>query len=81
MVIHAVAARDNAQATSGMLRERVQHVVEEADVGIDRDRAAIERELKIDLRLGGGAFDPGVTVAQLSAPFVVGALGALAAWR
>jgi hypothetical protein len=48
----------------------VQHVVEEVDVGVDLDRAAVETEAQIDLRLGRRACDQRVAIAQLSAPFV-----------
>jgi hypothetical protein len=44
-------------------------VVEEVDIGVDRDRAAVEREPQIDLRLLGGAFDDRPPVDQLSVPF------------
>jgi hypothetical protein len=66
-----------------VLRERVQHVVEELDVGVDLDRAAVEPQAQIDLRFGRRAFDRRVTIDQLSAPFVVAPLplGAFVAWR
>jgi hypothetical protein len=52
-----------------MLRERIEHVIEKFDVGIDLDRAAVKREAQIDLRLFGGAFDGGAALTQLRAPF------------
>jgi hypothetical protein len=45
-------------------RERVEHVVEELDVGVDLDRAAVKPETQIDLRLFGRPFDDGPAVAQ-----------------
>jgi hypothetical protein len=53
-----------------MLRERIEHVVEELDVGIDFDRPAVEPEPQIDLRLFGGPLDDRAALAQLSAPVV-----------
>jgi hypothetical protein len=53
-----------------MLRERLEHVVEELDVGVDLDRAAVEPESQIDLRFFGRAFDDRVARAQFSAPLV-----------
>jgi hypothetical protein len=67
MLVHSVAVRDDLQPASGVLGERVQHVVEELDVGRDLDRAAVEPEAQIDLRLARRALDEGVTVAQLRA--------------
>jgi hypothetical protein len=50
--------------------ERVEHVIEKFDVGVDLDRAAIKRKTQIDLRLFGGTLDGGGTFTQLSAPLV-----------
>jgi len=44
-------------------------VVEKIDVGVDRDRSAVERETQVDLRLLGRAFDDRAPVDQLSVPF------------
>jgi hypothetical protein len=43
-------------------------VVEELDVGVDLDRAAVEAEAQIDLRLFGRALDGRVALTQFSAP-------------
>jgi hypothetical protein len=57
-----------------MLGERIEHVVEEVDVGVDVDRSAVERETQVDLRLFGGPLDDCATVDQLSVPFFVAPL-------
>jgi hypothetical protein len=69
-MIHAVAASRDRKPAAAVLGERVEHVVEEVDVGIDRDRAAVQREPKLDLRFLGGALDERAPVDQLCAPFV-----------
>jgi hypothetical protein len=74
MVIHPVAARGDRQAAPAMLGERIEHVVEEVDVGVDVDRSAVERETQVDLRLFGGPLDDCATVDQLSVPFFVAPL-------
>jgi hypothetical protein len=56
--------------------ERIEHVVEKIDVGVDRDRAAVEREPQIDLRLFRAAFDDRATVDQLRSPFFAAPLAA-----
>jgi hypothetical protein len=51
-----------------MLGERIEHVIEKFDIGIDLDRSAVKRKTQIDLRLFRGAFDGRMTADQLSAP-------------
>ncbi|GAC1416105.1 MAG: hypothetical protein NVSMB5_06020 [Candidatus Velthaea sp.] len=71
VMIHAVAARDNREAATAVLGERVEHVVEKFDVGRNVDRAAVQREPQFDLRLFRGAFDDAAALDQLSAPFAL----------
>jgi hypothetical protein len=68
VMIETVAASDDLQPGTGMFRERVEHVIEKFDVRIDLDRAAVEREPQIDLRLFCGSLDGGAARAQLRAP-------------
>jgi hypothetical protein len=49
-------------------------MVEKIDVGVDRDRAAVERESQIDLRLLRRALDDRAPIDQLSVPFLVAPL-------
>jgi hypothetical protein len=58
--------------------ERVEHVVEEIDVGIDGDRTAVERKAQVDIRLFGRALDDRAASVQFSNPLfaVLAPLGA-----
>ena len=67
MVVEAVTARDELQRAAGMTRERVEHVIEELDVGVDFDRTAVESQAQIDLRFFGRPLDDRVPVSQLRA--------------
>jgi hypothetical protein len=71
VVIEAVAARHELQRATGMSRERVEHVVEEFDVGVDFDRSAVEPQPQIDLRFLRRPFDDRAAFAQLCAPLLV----------
>jgi hypothetical protein len=60
VLVHPVAARDELEPEPAVRRERVQHVREEVDVGLDADRPAVEVELQLDagfLRLPRDACD------------------------
>jgi hypothetical protein len=67
MVVEAVAAPDQLQTAARVLGERFEHVIEELDVRIDLDRAAVKRETQIDLRLLRRPFDQRAPLVQVRA--------------
>jgi hypothetical protein len=60
VVIHPVATGDELQAAAAMFRKRLEHVIEEFYIRRYLNRAAVEPETQIHLRLFGGALDRGV---------------------
>jgi hypothetical protein len=69
VMIHSIPARDKRQPATAVFRKRLEHVIEEFNVGRDIDRAAVKFEAQIDLRLFRRAFDDCPAVDQCRAPF------------